>query len=116
MDPLNLRVLDGVGLGIGAFVIRTIVIVAERRRIGQGTDCDSAESTVVLRALCVFGVFVSRPVVVGPVAFGPLLEQRTDSLDGDNSALDDGRHRHGCVGLSALMLGCRWKCRGDKNA
>ena len=69
MDPLNLRVLDGVGLGVSAFVVRTVLIVVkERRRIGQRTDCDSAECTIVLGALCLFGVFVSRRVVVGLVA------------------------------------------------
>jgi hypothetical protein len=36
MDPLNLRVLDGVGLGVSAFVVRTILIVVdEGRRTGQ---------------------------------------------------------------------------------
>ena len=69
MDPLNLRVLDGVGLGISAFVVRTVLIVVdEGRRIGQRTDGDSAECAVVLGALWLFGVSVSRRVVVGLVA------------------------------------------------
>jgi hypothetical protein len=96
-------------------VVRTVFVVGERRRIGQRTDCDSAGSAIVLGALCLFGVFVSRPGVVGLVARGPMVEQRSDSLDDENSALDDGRHRHGCVWLSAAMLRCGWKCRGDEN-
>lgn len=106
MDPLNFRVPDGVGLGVCAFVVRTVFIVAERRRVGQRTDCDSSGSAILLGALCLLGVFVSGPVVVSLVAFSPLLEQRTDSLDDGKSALDDGRHRHGWFLLSALMLCC----------
>jgi hypothetical protein len=107
MDPLNLGMLEGVGFGVGALVIRTVVVVVVRRwGVGQRTDGDSARRSIVLWTIVLVRISVGCPVAVAlTVAFFDLPQQRADSLDDEERPTDYCRDGpHGSVSARGLVV------------
>lgn len=65
VDPLNLLVSCRIRLGVGAFMIRSVIVRDEGWRVGQRADGNSAEFSIALVLVGSLGIPVGCPSVGG---------------------------------------------------